>query len=74
MAPPPTSDKASKNANKLTLEPVISKLEKFILYETQSYLYIVGCDKRQIEYRVIKLDRQVMRKISFFLYKVFCFE
>jgi hypothetical protein len=43
----------------LTLEPVVSKLEKFILYETYSYIYIVGCDKRQTEYRVIKLDRQV---------------
>ena len=44
-----------------TLEPVISKLEKFILYETASYLYIVGCDKRQLEYRVLKLDRKVLR-------------
>jgi len=42
-----------------TLEPVSSKLEKFILYETVSYLYVVGCDKRQMEYRVIKLDRKV---------------
>jgi len=46
-------------AQDLTLEPLISKLEKFILYETHSYLYVVGCDKRQTEYRVIKLDRQV---------------
>jgi hypothetical protein len=42
-----------------TLEPVVSKLERFILYETTSYLYVVGCDKRQSEYRVLKLDRRV---------------
>jgi len=44
---------------KPTLEPVVSKLEKFIIYETTSFLYVVGCDKRQIEYRVLKLDRRV---------------
>ena len=43
----------------MTIEPVISKLEKFILYETQSYMYLVGCDKRQSEYRMLKLDRCV---------------
>ena len=42
-----------------TLEPVVAKLEKFILYETTSFLYVVGCDKRQCEYRVLKLDRRV---------------
>jgi len=56
--------KNAMKSNNLTLEPVISKLEKFILYETQSYLYIVGCDKRQTEYRVIKLDRQVIYLFS----------
>lgn len=49
---------------RLTLEPVVSKLEKFILYETHSFLYIVGCDKRQREYRVIKLDRKVSQLTS----------
>ena len=44
---------------KPTLEPVVSKLEKFIIYETTSFLYVVGCDKRQIEYRVLKIDRRV---------------
>jgi hypothetical protein len=46
-------------AAKMTLEPVISKLEKFIVYETQENLYVVGCDKRQTEYRILKLHRTV---------------
>ena len=46
----------------MTLEPVVAKLEKFILYETHSFLYVVGCDKRQREYRVLKLDRKVRQK------------
>ena len=48
-----------------TLEPVVAKLEKFILYETTSFLYVVGCDKRQCEYRVLKLDRRVSLHVAF---------
>lgn len=43
----------------MSLEPVISKLEKFIIYETHAFIYVVGCDKRQLHYRVMKLDRKV---------------
>jgi|MDSY01.2.fsa_nt_gb hypothetical protein len=46
-------------ASYMTLEPVISKLEKFIVYETHDFLYVVGCDKRQTEYRILKLHRVV---------------
>ena len=48
----------------MTLEPVLSKLEKFILYETQAFMYVVGCDKLQVEYRMLKLDRQVVHPAS----------
>lgn len=58
MEPKPVDPKPT------TLEPVVSRLEKFILYETHSYFYIVGSDKRQREYRVIKLDRKVLFIIS----------
>ena len=50
---------AAAMAYRPTLEPVVSKLEKFILYQTHSHMYIVGCDKRQVEYRVLKLDRAI---------------
>ena len=53
------SGTTSRAKASMTIEPVISKLEKFILYETQSYMYLVGCDKRQSEYRMLKLDRCV---------------
>ena len=43
----------------MTLEPGISKREKFIVYETHDFLYVVGCDKRQTEYRILKLHRAV---------------
>ena len=42
-------------ARRVTLEPVVSKLEKFILYQTHSHMYVVGCDKRQVAYRVLKV-------------------
>ncbi|CAM9202166.1 unnamed protein product, partial [Chrysoparadoxa australica] len=38
-----------------TLEPVVSKLERFVLYESQPLLYLVGCDKLQTQYRVLKI-------------------
>jgi predicted RNase H-related nuclease YkuK (DUF458 family) len=65
-------------SNPMTLEPVVSRLEKFILYETHSYFYIVGSDKRQREYRVIKLDRKVIQILrstprSHFNFEALCF-
>jgi len=53
------ADTQAAASSPLTLEPVISKLEKFIIYETHAFIYVVGCDKRQLQYRVIKLDRKV---------------
>ena len=41
----------------LSCEPTCSGLEKFVLYQTMSHLYIVGCDKRQASYRVLKILR-----------------
>jgi len=42
----------------LSCEPVAAGLEKFVLYQTTSHLYIVGCDKRQSSYRVLKVLRR----------------
>ncbi|KAJ1458990.1 SacI homology domain-containing protein [Pelagophyceae sp. CCMP2097] len=33
------------------------KLEKFILYQTQAKMYLVGCDKKQLAYRLLKMHR-----------------
>ncbi|CAM9112844.1 unnamed protein product [Choristocarpus tenellus] len=45
--------------NEATLEPVVSKLERFVLYETTSHLYLTACDKLETQYRVLKIDRGV---------------
>ncbi|CAM9514219.1 unnamed protein product [Discosporangium mesarthrocarpum] len=47
------------HSNEATLEPVVSKLEGFVLYETTSHLYLTACDKLETQYRVLKIDRRV---------------
>lgn len=42
-----------------TLEPVVSKLENFILYETTSHLYVTASDNLGTQYRVLKIDRRI---------------
>lgn len=51
--------KESRNQSVATLEPVVSKLERFVLYETTSHLYLTASDKRETQYRVLKIDRRV---------------
>lgn len=46
-----------------TIEPVVSKLEKFILYETAAFLLLVGGDKKQSCYRVMRLDRNASTRV-----------
>ena len=41
----------SLSQGETTLEPVVSKLERFVLYETQPHMYLVGCDKLESQYR-----------------------
>ena len=38
----------------LACEPTCAGLEKFVIYETQQHLYVVGCDRQQQKYRVLK--------------------
>jgi len=40
-----------------SLDPYIMKLEKFELFSTQTAYYLVGCDKHNSTYRVLKMDR-----------------
>lgn len=47
-----------------TLEPVVSKLERFSLYETTSHLYVTASDKMETQYRVLKIDRRVANPAS----------
>lgn len=44
--------------------PLISRLEKFVLYETHSHFYLIGHDLLETSYRVIKIDRRIIRPKS----------
>ena len=48
----------------IPLEPVISKLEQFLLYETISHFYLVGFDEDETTFRVLKIDRRVEKPVS----------
>jgi hypothetical protein len=53
--PPPPPQQQQQHqaaaAGETTLEPVVSKMERFVLYETHAHMYLVGCDKLQSQYR-----------------------
>ncbi len=40
-----------------SLEPVVSKLERFELFQTVSHLYVVAYDKICFQYRILKFNR-----------------
>jgi len=46
------------------LRPIITCMERYILYETSSYYYIVGCDAMETYFRVLKLNRTVVKPRS----------
>lgn len=54
----------NQSATEATLEPVVSKLERFVLYETTSHFYLTASDKRETQYRVLKIDRRVVNPMS----------
>jgi len=41
------------------LEPVNQHHERLLLYETSSYMYLVGYDVGETIFRVLKVDRRV---------------
>jgi len=43
-----------------SLDPTLSKLERFELFSTQQAYYIVACDKNNNKYRVLKIDRTLI--------------
>lgn len=49
-----------EGAPKPSLEPYIGKLERFELFSTNQCYYIVACDKHNIQYRVLKMDRTLI--------------
>ena len=45
---------------KPSLEPYVARLERFELFSTNQCYYIVACDKYNMQYRVLKMDRTLI--------------
>lgn len=50
------------NCNNPTLDPYIGKLERYELFCTNQSYYLVGCNKQNSQYRVIKMDRTLIER------------
>lgn len=45
-----------------SLEPYFTKLERFELFSTNQCYYLVGCNKQNSAYRVLKMDRTMIER------------
>jgi hypothetical protein len=45
-----------------TIEPYVGKLERFELFSTNQCYYLVGCNKQNTAYRVLKMDRTLIER------------
>jgi phosphatidylinositol 3,5-bisphosphate 5-phosphatase len=48
----------------LPLKPITTCMEKYILYETAAFYYLVGCDAVETYFRVLKLNRSILKPKS----------
>lgn len=46
------------------LRPIKTCMEKYILYETAAFYYIVGCDALETYFRILKLNRSILKPKS----------
>jgi hypothetical protein len=58
------SYRARKFSSKPSLEPYVAKLERFELFSTNQCYYLVGCNKQNTAYRVLKMDRTMIERPS----------
>ena len=47
-----------------TLDPYFGKLERYELFCTNQSYYLVGCNKQNTSYRVLKMDRTLIEKLD----------
>jgi phosphatidylinositol 3,5-bisphosphate 5-phosphatase len=45
-----------------SIDPYIAKLDRFELSSTQQCYYLIGCNKENTEYRVLKMDRTLIER------------
>ena len=53
-------DNRNLNCDNPNLDPYIGKLERYELFCTNQSYYLVGCNKQNSQYRVIKMDRTLI--------------
>ncbi|KFM61070.1 Polyphosphoinositide phosphatase, partial [Stegodyphus mimosarum] len=52
-------------ANKLTVaQPIVSLVQKIILYKTKARYYLVGCNNTESKFRVLKVDRTESKELN----------
>jgi hypothetical protein len=57
---PSAAETPLKISSNPSLEPYIGKLERFELFSTNQCYYLVGCNKQNTAYRVLKMDRTLI--------------
>lgn len=58
--PDPHKDRTNLSSSRPTLDPYFAKLERFELFSTNQCYYLVGCNKQNTAYRVLKMDRTMI--------------
>jgi len=59
---PPPQPKPRDSSQRPSLDPYIGKLERFELFSTNQCYYLVACDKHNMSYRVLKMDRTLIER------------
>ena len=58
----PLEFKPRESTLRPSLDPYIGKLERFELFSTNQCYYLVACDKHNLSYRVLKMDRTLIER------------
>ena len=58
----PTSNNNKSIPSHPTIDPYLGKLERYELFCTNQAYYLVGCDKLNTSYRVLKMDRTLIER------------
>ncbi|XP_035224502.1 polyphosphoinositide phosphatase-like [Stegodyphus dumicola] len=52
-------------ANKSTVaQPIVTLVQKIILYKTKGRYYLVGCNNTESKFRVLKVDRTESKELN----------
>jgi hypothetical protein len=54
----------TKAPERHALLPLVTCFDKYVLYETSSFYYLVGCDANETQYRILKLNRNILKPKS----------